>query len=902
MKQKFYTLIPKARHGFIALALGLCSGMAHSQTTYTFAYTGGAQTLALQATSYSIEIWGGDGGNTTGANSNAAVAKLGGKGGYARGTLVVTSPQTATIYVGGRGNTEGVGVPGGFNGGGSSGGGSGPSGVCGSGGGASDVRLGGNTFFDRQIVAGGGGAAGYQECNGSPNVYSGGHGGGLIGGAPVVGAYANRIGQPGTQTSGGAGGSDATYVAGNPGSFGLGGGGGTVNVGSGNGAGGGGGWYGGGGGSNGFYCAGGGGGGSSYIGGVTSATTIMFGQPGFVTNPDPLGNGYVIITELCSINIFASGSNSLNPAICSGQQLTLTTNAVSNYSWSNGQTTSSIVVAPTTNTVYSLVATSSLNCSTGASRSVSVNSAAPVLSISNPSSNICLGRTVSLSASGALSYTWANPGVANGQTFTPSATAVYTVSGSNGCGTTVATTTITVAPLAVTASASSTLVCQGYTAALTATSAVSGYTWMPGSISGANTIVAPLANTLYTVTASDGTCSGTQTVLVNTKITPTIVITPTLVNMCPGQVITLNASGAGTGGSYSWTPGNGTTATFTTSPASSTLFVVAGTNSLNCTASAQVPVVVDQPLPLNVSASSTLVCSGASVNLNASGSTSYSWTNGPATANYLVNQTAAVSVYTVTGYNTTNTCTATRTIAIAAVIPNVNVTTPVSMCVGGTATVTATGANTYTFNGTPTGSTNVFYPAPAQTSTLILTANTSSLSTSCLSTRSVVVNVNQLPTLNIALTKTTAICKGNTNTLTASGAVTYTWATNGSTATAITVSPNVTTIYSVTGTDANGCQNGVQVQMIVSGCNGVMENNFANVTVYPNPNNGQFFVKSESAVTLVLNNAIGQQIQTVTLNKDNGFSVEIKDLAKGVYYLRVANDTEQLYYTRLVVN
>ena len=222
MKSKIYNLVLNAKRGLFAVTLVVFSGTTYSQTTYTFNYTGGTQTLALQAGTYDIEMWGADGGGTTGTNANAAVVKQGGKGGYAKGTMTISALTTASIYVGGKGNTEGINVPGGFNGGGNSGGGTGPSGVCGSGGGASDIRVGGNTFSDRKIVAGGGGAAGYQECNGLANAISGGHGGGLVGGAPVAGGYPARIGQGGTQIAGGAGGTDATYVAGNPGSFGLG--------------------------------------------------------------------------------------------------------------------------------------------------------------------------------------------------------------------------------------------------------------------------------------------------------------------------------------------------------------------------------------------------------------------------------------------------------------------------------------------------------------------------------------------------------------------------------------------------------------------------------------------------------------------------------------------------------
>src|SRR5204863_5904961 len=111
--------------------------------------------------------------------------------------------------------------------------------------------------------------------------------------------------------------------------------------------GGGGGYAGGAGGTQTVNVGSGGGGGSGYIGGVTSGTTIMFGQTGFVPNPTVTGNGMVIVTELCSITLYALGNtNSLSPMICAGQSATLMTNAISNYSWSTGATTSSIIVSP----------------------------------------------------------------------------------------------------------------------------------------------------------------------------------------------------------------------------------------------------------------------------------------------------------------------------------------------------------------------------------------------------------------------------------------------------------------------------------------------------------------------------------------------------------------------------
>jgi hypothetical protein len=55
----------------------------------------------------------------------------------------------------------------------------------------------------------------------------------------------------------------------------------------------------------------------------------------------------VTITDLCSIKIYASGSISINPSICSGNSLTLSTTAVSNYTWSNNSSDSVIHVSQT---------------------------------------------------------------------------------------------------------------------------------------------------------------------------------------------------------------------------------------------------------------------------------------------------------------------------------------------------------------------------------------------------------------------------------------------------------------------------------------------------------------------------------------------------------------------------
>ena len=57
----------------------------------------------------------------------------------------------------------------------------------------------------------------------------------------------------------------------------------------------------------------------------------------------------------------------------------------------------------------------------------------------------------------------------------------------------------------------------------------------------------------------------------------------------------------------------GSAQTITMSPTASTIFVVSGTDSVNCTSSASQPVVVNLPPSLSVSANKTLTCENGQV-------------------------------------------------------------------------------------------------------------------------------------------------------------------------------------------------------------------------------------------------------------------------------------------------
>jgi Glycine rich protein len=261
----------------------------------TFHYTGKAQSFKVPAgVTYVTIDANGASGPTQGGSS---CYFTGGRGGVVKATIAVTPGEILAIFVGGEGTGDtpncSAGSEGGFNGGAA--GGSESYCLNGTGGGgASDVRQGGDELRDRVIVAGGGGGGGI--ANSVFDAGAGGDGGGNVGangtGVPV-GGYG---GAGGTQHRGGKGG-----AAGAPGMrssngyrgvLGAGGVGGNGQF-AGCGGGGGGGYYGGGGGggADGASAAGGGGGGggSSYI---ESGATNIKNQRGAATP----GNGVIVFS------------------------------------------------------------------------------------------------------------------------------------------------------------------------------------------------------------------------------------------------------------------------------------------------------------------------------------------------------------------------------------------------------------------------------------------------------------------------------------------------------------------------------------------------------------------------------------------------------------------------------
>jgi hypothetical protein len=147
-----------------------------------------------------------------------------------------------------------------------------------------------------------------------------------------------------------------------------------------------------------------------------------------------------------------------NATICLGDKAVLTAAGAATYSWALTDyssaastltpTSSSTVLANPTSTLrYAVTGTNSVGCTDTAQARVLVNSI-PSVSVTS-STSICPGSNISLTASGASTYTWAPSATLSASTgttvtATPTTTTTYTVTGANGTCYASASTTITI--------------------------------------------------------------------------------------------------------------------------------------------------------------------------------------------------------------------------------------------------------------------------------------------------------------------------------------------------------------------------------------------------------------------------------------------------------------------------
>jgi gliding motility-associated-like protein len=339
------------------------------------------------------------------------------------------------------------------------------------------------------------------------------------------------------------------------------------------------------------------------------------------------------------------------------------------YTWSNGASHLS-TVCPTVTTNYTVSVTDSKGNTASDILTVTVE---PVPTVNANSPSICNGQSTTLTATGAVNYTW-TPGtglnVTTGATVTakPPTTTSYTVTGSTSAGCT-NTVTISVTVFAVpTISVVPLSICPGTSGMLSASGANS-YSWTPNTNITPNpgnpVTVNPMTTTTYTVIgANNDGCKDTTTVKVS--VTPTLLLNANSPTVCIGKSATITVNGAT---NYTWTPASSlntsTGNTVISTVSSKTTYTVNGRDNAGCTGSTVATVYID-PLPI-LRVNDEAICLGSSKTLTVSGATNYTWTPAaslnPSTGSGVIANPTTTTQYSISATSAAG-CTASATMLL----------------------------------------------------------------------------------------------------------------------------------------------------------------------------------------------------------------------------------------------
>jgi hypothetical protein len=496
-----------------------------------------------------------------------------------------------------------------------------------------------------------------------------------------------------------------------------------------------------------------------------------------------------LVTVASSLSITIAGPSTL----CAGQTATLTGSGGVTYVWNGSVITNTLAINPTINTSYSIVGSSG-SCSNSAVLNVTVN-ANPTVAVTG-NSVICAGNSTTLTASGAATYSWNTSATSTLIVVSPLANTSYTVRGFNALGcsaiATVAVVSNTLPVLTIVPSATGT--CVNSVATLTASGA-NTYTWASGPLNPVNTVTV-LANTTYTVSGTNAAnCVASRTVALTSYSLPTINIAPASSTVCSMSVANFTASGAA---SYSWSSSSSTGATVSYTPASASVYTVIGMSSQNCISSATVGVTTNSLPVINITPPSVTVCALSPVSFTASGASTYLWNNSASGSTFISGSSNGVT-NTVVGLSSQG-CSSSATVGVVNLpLPSLSITPSfTTLCNSSTGIFTVSGASSYTWENSSTATTVAITPTTSISYSVVGTG-----ANGCANVASAVILTQTVPIVGIS-PATATVCPNTAQSFTASGALTYTW-THGGQAAATTVTVAATSVYSVSGENANGC-------------------------------------------------------------------------------------------------
>jgi len=275
--------------------------------------------------------------------------------------------------------------------------------------------------------------------------------------------------------------------------------------------------------------------------GATSYTWNNGLTPGAVKKVIPVTSTSYIVTGVnswgCSRKDTALVTVNPNPVIiatsdtiCEGDTASLLASGGISYLWTPGNyTTNPLLLSPSITTQYKVVGINAFGCKDSSTTNITFYPN-PLIIANNDT--ICLHETATLTASGGISYIWGNNfSTLNPLIISPSLTTSYPLIGTDANNCKGKDTVVIIVNQPPVISVDSAEICKGNTATLTVSGGINlTYLWLNDNSTSNPLLVAPSANTTYTVIATDvNSCKDTASgfITVHPKPIPAFIANPT---------------------------------------------------------------------------------------------------------------------------------------------------------------------------------------------------------------------------------------------------------------------------------------------------------------------------------------------------------------------------------------
>lgn len=304
-------------------------------------------------------------------------------------------------------------------------------------------------------------------------------------------------------------------------------------------------------------------------------------------------------------------------------------------------------------------------------------------------------------------------------------------------------------------------------------------------------------------------CSFAKQFTIKVKDEQEISIVPPVTKVCDGQMATIVAGG---GKDYLWKNASGATVSNTNvlsiRATSSMKYNLSVKTVSGCSFSKIVPIYVERKPVINIQSSATQICAGGSIQLKASGATSYIW-NGVAEGRVWNVSPSKTSMYSVVGTNEAG-CKDTAMMAIQVNPLPLLTSTPThpSICEGASVTLRGTGAQSYFWqsqDGNESSGSFVFTVSPMVSQNYYLIGSSER---GCKDTLTIPIEVYPMQKARIEA-REYAVCKNEPITVSLAYGKNIQWKNLSTQAVSsterLTITPTQTTNISVSGLDNKGC-------------------------------------------------------------------------------------------------